>query len=111
MLAMVEERAKRAGLADRIRLHCCEPHAIGLDRTVDFALAFWMAHEVPDLDAFLGEVLSLLAPEGRFLLIEPKIHVGSKAFEETIAKALDKGFALLGRPKVRFSRGVLLGKK
>jgi len=111
MLAMVQGRAERAELADRIRLHCCEAHAIGLDRTVDFALAFWMAHEAPDLDAFLREVLSLLAPKGRFLLVEPKIHVGAKAFEKTIAKALDVGFALLGRPKVRLSRGVLLGRK
>ena len=55
MLDVLQERAEKAGVADRIRTHPCEAGSIGIEDTVDFALAFWMVHEVPDNRAFLQQ--------------------------------------------------------
>jgi ubiquinone/menaquinone biosynthesis C-methylase UbiE len=110
MLDMVRARAARAGLSERIELVRCSPDRIGLDRPVDFALAFWMVHEVPDGRTFLLEIHDRLAPGGRFLLIEPLFHVSRKAFEETLRRGVEAGFTLLDRPRVRFSRAAVLGK-
>ncbi len=63
MLEKVRVRAQRKGLAARIRLHQCAADALALDGTrADFALAFWMVHEVPDAERFLEEVHDVLKP-------------------------------------------------
>ncbi len=110
MLEMVAERAACAGLSHRVRLHRCEAGRIGLEEPVDFVLAFWMVHELDDSRAFLKEVLSLLNPGGRFLMIEPKIHVPRSGFERVVSEAGQIGFTIVGRPPVRISRAVVLRK-
>ena len=65
MLDVLQKRARKAGVLDRIRTHRCEPDSIGLDEPVDFALAFYSAHEVPDLRRLLGEIHGSLRPQGR----------------------------------------------
>ena len=49
MLDVLRQRATVAGVANRIRLHKCEQNRLGVDAQADFALAFMMVHEVPDL--------------------------------------------------------------
>ena len=110
MLQMVKERAIREGLADRIRIHHCSPNRIGLREELDFAVAFFMVHEVPDTQAFLEEIYVLLKPGGRFFITEPKIHVGLIAFQQIMQKARVVGFEIAERPGVRFGRTVLLAK-
>ena len=110
MLSIVKERAVRAGLSDRIRIHLCSPDRIGVREEVDFAVAFFMVHEVPDVQAFLEEVCTLLKPGGRFFITEPKIHVGLLAFHQIMRKAQVVGFEIVERPSVRFGRTVLLVK-
>ena len=72
MLAGVRRRAERTGVADRIRLHRAGTDGLGLTETVDFALAFWMLHEVPDQAAFLAEVRACLKPGSHLLIVEPR---------------------------------------
>ena len=48
MLDVVQNRARKADVGDRIRVHRCEANSIGLAEPVDFVLAFYSAHEVPD---------------------------------------------------------------
>ena len=110
MLQMVKERAIREGLADRIRTHLCGPNHIGLREELDFAVAFFMVHEVPDIQAFLEEIYVLLKPRGRFFITEPKIHVGFLAFQRIIRRAQVVGFEIVERPSVRFGQTVLLAK-
>ena len=107
MLDRVRSRAEQSGLESRIRLHQCQPDRIGISGLVDFALAFWMAHEVPNQQAFLAEVRSLLKPEARFLLVEPKIHVTASSFQKTVDLARATGMKPCAEPKVRMSRAVL----
>ena len=111
MLEMVKERAVKEGLAERIRLHLCESDRIGVEDELDFALAFWMAHEVPDAQAFLGEVFALLKRGGRFFIVEPKFHVSRRDLDRLLQEAQDIGFTVSERPRVRFSRAVVLEKE
>jgi ubiquinone/menaquinone biosynthesis C-methylase UbiE len=60
MLQIVREKAMKEGLACRIITHKSDPGGIGISDKVDFALAFYMIHEVPDVDAFLMEAAGLL---------------------------------------------------
>jgi len=75
---------------------------------VDFALAFYMVHEVPNAEAFLKEVASALKPKGKLLIVEPKMHVSAAAFEKTIEVARQAGLRPISEPKIRFSKSKLL---
>jgi len=111
MLAALESRARRAGLAERIVLHRCRPDSLGVDGPADFVLAFWMAHEVPDKPRFFREIFTLLKAEGRLLLVEPKIHVARRSFERTLTVCREMGLQLLEEPAISLSRAALLIKE
>jgi ubiquinone/menaquinone biosynthesis C-methylase UbiE len=70
-----------------------------------------MIHEVPNQDKLLKELKSILKPDGKIYIIEPKFHVSKKSFEKMIHKIEDIGFEIIDRPKVFFSRSVLLTNK
>lgn len=109
MLARVSGRAEQAGLLSRIRLHPCpSPDRLGLTETVDFALAFWMVHEVPDTAQFLSECRQLLKPGARLLVVEPKLHVPLARFEHMVELARTAGLQPGPGPQVALSRAVLL---
>jgi len=107
MLARVRGKVEGTALASRIVLHKCSPSRIGLSEPVDFALAFYMLHELPDQRAFFLEVFSLLRPDGRLLVVEPPFHVSKASFSASIGLALDAGFVSLECPGVAFSRTAL----
>jgi len=109
MLDVLRRRAKRAGVADRIRGHRCEQDRLGVDEQVDFALAFMMIHEVPDQRRLLGEIHGCLKPGGKFLVAEPKIHVPGNAFGRTVALAGEVGFEVVEEPRVHGCRAVVFG--
>jgi len=104
--------AKIAGteLADRVTLHQCEKNRIGVFEKVDFVLAFYMVHELPDSRAFFVEVASLLKPGGQVLIVEPPLHVSRAAFEETLRKAGAAGLTLAARPRLPFNKAAILKK-
>jgi SAM-dependent methyltransferase len=77
---------------------------------VDFALAFWMAHEVPDKGRFFSEILGCLKPGGTLLLAEPKIHINENIFRGIVEAAGKAGFMMAGPVSVRFSRAVIFHK-
>ena len=110
MLAGVRGRAERAGVADRVRLHRVGTDGLGVDETADFALAFWMLHEVPAQAAFLAEVVACLKPSGRLLVVEPRLHVSGAAFERSVAIARGAGLLPVARPAVALSRAVLFSR-
>ncbi|MBM4313136.1 MAG: class I SAM-dependent methyltransferase [Deltaproteobacteria bacterium] len=110
MLDALGRRSRRARLAERIVLHRCRKESLGVEEAADFALAFWMAHEIPDKSRFFGEIIAFLKPQGRFLLVEPKLHVTKRNFERTVAVCREMGLQVLGEPPVALSRAFLLGK-
>ena len=108
MLALLKEKVEGTPLAESIELHHCQKDKIGLEEQVDFVLAFYMIHEVPDQKALFTELKSTLKPGGKAFIIEPKVHVSKQRFNEMITNANEIGFATVERPKVFFSRTVVL---
>jgi ubiquinone/menaquinone biosynthesis C-methylase UbiE len=108
MLQIVRKKAALHGLESRIITHKSGQDRIGLSEKVDFALAFYMVHEVPNSKAFLKEIASVLKPNGKLLIVEPKMHVSADAFEKTIDIARQAGLRIISEPKIRFSRSKLL---
>jgi ubiquinone/menaquinone biosynthesis C-methylase UbiE len=108
MLQKLRNKIQGTELESRITLHKCETDRIGLSEHVDFALAFYMAHEVPDQSEFFKEIASILKPNGQLLIVEPPFHVSKSGFEETIRTAGDTGFTVIERPRVFLGRTAVL---
>jgi cyclopropane fatty-acyl-phospholipid synthase-like methyltransferase len=110
MLDIMLKRAKHAGLADRISPHLCEPDKIGILDKVNFILTFWMVHEVGNQKDFFSQLGSILAPGGKILTAEPKMHVSAEDIDKTIEIARSTGLRLQGQPAIRFSHTALFEK-
>jgi hypothetical protein len=95
-------------VAERIRLHLCSPASVGVADPVDFILMFWMLHEVRDQDRLFHELLGILKPEGRILVVEPRLHVTAERFERSLIAAGSAGCAVADRPRVALSRAAVL---
>lgn len=108
MLEKVNKKIKGTELEHRIELHKCGSNKIGVIENVDFVLVFYMIHEVTNKDMLLEELKSILKPNGKIYIIEPKFHVSKKSFEAMIERIESLGFEIIERPKVFFSRAVLL---
>ncbi len=108
MLEKVRARIRGTPLEARVVLHQCQPNGIGLSQPVDFALAFYMLHELPDQAAFFSDVRQLLPAHGRLFIVEPPFHVSRAAFEATLRTAQHAGFTVAARPRVSFSKAALL---
>ena len=94
--------------------HVCDFHSLHVDQwkgTVDFALIFWMLHEVPDAERMILEIYSVLAPNGKLLFAEPIAHVGNKKFRQSLSMLNQIGFTTIDTPKIPISRAAVLQKK
>jgi ubiquinone/menaquinone biosynthesis C-methylase UbiE len=110
MLQKIKNKITGTELEKRIKLHKSEETGIGVTEKVDFILAFYMIHEVPDQEGLFKQITSLLKPNGRLLMVEPPFHVSTAAFEGTIDKAQRMGLKMVNRPKMLFSRAALMQK-
>jgi 2-polyprenyl-3-methyl-5-hydroxy-6-metoxy-1,4-benzoquinol methylase len=109
MLSALRSRAKKNGVSERIQAHLASQNSLGKHEPVDFILAFWMAHEVPDQSSFFREIRESLKPNGSLLLAEPIVHVPRKYFLRTLQAAIETGLAVKESPKIRLSHSALLG--
>ncbi len=110
MLGKLERKIRGTKLEERVALHKCEENKIGLAEKVDFILAFYVVHEVPDQEAFFRELESILQPSGQILVVEPPFHVSKAAFAQTIEKAEKAGFKASSGPKIFISKTAVLKK-
>ena len=108
MLDVLMKRARRAGVAARIRAHCCGAQSIGVDEPVDFVLACYVLHEAPDQKALLTQVRACLKPQAKFLILEPRWHVRKRDFEHTIELAAAAGMRVAASPSTWMDRAALL---
>ena len=108
MLNTLVKRASRSGLADRISPHLSAADDLELEDQIDFILAFWMVHEVPDQKNLFNSLKSTLGADGKMLIAEPKIHVSAEALKMTVDIAQSCGWRPIGSPNIRFSHTVLL---
>lgn len=110
MLRKLRNKIRGTELDKRITLHPCEKDKIRVSVAVDFVLVFYMFHEVPNQEAFLEEIGSMLKPNGKVLIVEPPFHVSKSAFAEMVRKAGKAGLELVERPNVFLSKTAVLKK-
>jgi len=108
MLQKLKEKIQSTELEDRIKLHQCKESGIGVSESLDFVLAFYVVHEVPNQEAFFYELKSIVKPGGTVLIAEPPFHVSKKAFQKCIQKARKAGFNAEKGPSVILSKTALL---
>ena len=108
MLDKLKQKIRGTEFEQRIECHKCQEESIGVTEKVDFILAFYMIHEVPDQDKLFKELKSILKPGGKIFIVEPKIHVSKKSFENMIDRVKSLGLEITARPKVFFSRTIVL---
>jgi ubiquinone/menaquinone biosynthesis C-methylase UbiE len=113
MLEKLKDRATSEGLISRIRVIKASDTSLNLpgDEPVSFALAFYLVHEVPDQGRLYGEIARVLVPGGILLLVEPNMRVSEQEFSHSCDMAEGRGFQVIGRPKILFSRAALLKKQ
>jgi cyclopropane fatty-acyl-phospholipid synthase-like methyltransferase len=109
MLDALAKKARQEGVAARVRTVLSDSDGFKLPATVDFALAFWMAHEVRGLPSFFDQVRSAVAPGGKLLVAEPKLHVSRDAFSQIVGAAVVAGFRISEKPSIPLSMAALFG--
>jgi ubiquinone/menaquinone biosynthesis C-methylase UbiE len=104
MLQKLQNKIRGTSLEKIIHLIKCEKDKIVIPEKVDFILAFYMVHEVPDKDKLFKTLKNFLKENGELLIVEPKLfHVSKKEFASTINKAEAAGFKAAEGPKLPFS--------
>lgn len=111
MLDKVRGKIQGTELEDRIQLHLCSQHHLGLSEPVDFVLAFYMMHEVPDQERLLGELASILRPTAGILVVEPPFHVSHREFEVFRQAANSAGLQVSTGPRLWPNRTALLTRR
>ncbi|MEF2232260.1 MAG: methyltransferase domain-containing protein [Pseudodesulfovibrio sp.] len=109
-LARVAAKAERAGLHPIIEPRQCGADDIGELPACDFALAFYMAHEVPDIDVFFNRMHQCLRPGSTLLLIEPRFHIRRAFFAGELTAAQKAGFSVTPAPSILGSHAAALRK-
>jgi ubiquinone/menaquinone biosynthesis C-methylase UbiE len=108
MLDKVRQKIRGTDVESRVQLHKCLEESINLNDKVDFALAFYMIHEVPDAEHLFRELKSILNPGGQIFIIEPKFHVSKKSFAAMTDQLTAIGLEIEKKPKIFFSRSVVV---
>ena len=109
MLRKLGDKIKGTELEERIKLVQCDKDKINTSERVDFILAFYMVHEVPDKNSLFHQLKNILNENGQFLLVEPKLfHVSREEFDLTTRLAEKNGFKIHHGPKLLFSWAAVL---
>jgi ubiquinone/menaquinone biosynthesis C-methylase UbiE len=112
MLQKLRNKIQGTQLEERIKLIKSEQGEIKVPEKVDFILAFYMVHEVPDKDRFFEALKNILDEKGQFLIVEPKLfHVSLQEFNLTLQKAEKAGFKTTQGSKLPFSFSAVLEHK
>jgi len=111
MLSGLVRRLGNTGLDTRVQTQLSTVMKIGINEPIDLALAFWMVHEVSDRESFLTEIYEALKPQGKFLIVEPKIHVNKQNFFKTVLICQKIGFAAVQETSIFMSRAMVFIKK
>ncbi|MDD3050962.1 MAG: class I SAM-dependent methyltransferase [Candidatus Cloacimonetes bacterium] len=110
MLDKITCKIAGSGLENQISLHKCKEDTIGVSENVDFILAFYMIHEVPDQKKLFTELVSILNAKGEMLIVEPNFHVSENDFKKMLQICEVSGFSAIAYPKSFMNRSVLLKK-
>ena len=109
MLDIIKRKIKGTSIEKIIELRKCTQETVGLKENVDFALMFYVVHEVPSKENLFDEVLPLINKDGLLMIAEPKV-ISEKSFNEMVNIIKERGFEEYDKPKIPFSRGIVLKK-
>jgi ubiquinone/menaquinone biosynthesis C-methylase UbiE len=113
MIERLKRRAANANLADRIDARVTRADSMqleGLDRGIDFVLAFAVVHEMPQAAVFFTEAAATMKSDARMLLAEPLGQVSEAEFDIELEVARRAGLELEARPQIRRTRTAVLRK-
>ena len=107
MLEKLKQKIQNTKFKDVIKLHKCQSDKIASSEKVDLVLVFYMLHEVPNQINFLQDIKTLLKPNGKVFIVEPKFHVSNDDFQKLINILIQTGFYIVEKPKIFFSRALI----
>jgi len=107
MLGFTERKVKKAGVSKRVEIVQCSREDIVVTGRFDFVLSMWVSHEVADRGRFFRQIRGIIKPGGKFLLAEPKFHVGEKLYTKICDDARGVGLRKIFEPWVGGSRAAL----
>jgi ubiquinone/menaquinone biosynthesis C-methylase UbiE len=110
MLQLLKNKITGTELESRITLHKSEADKIGLTDRIDFALAFYVIHELPSQEDFFKELASILKPGGKVFLSEPPFRAPKNVFMRIIKIAEGAGFRIDKKPRIFITKTVVLRK-
>lgn len=110
MLQKLQLKLQGGDLGPRVTLLHSRENDLEVSPPVDFVLAFYVVHEVPDQSAFFAGMWAALNPQGQMLVVEPPFHVSRRKFEAMLELARREGFAVGDRPRMLLDKAVLLRK-
>lgn len=110
MLRHAQEKCSGIRGGAPVTWHQCRSDSLAITAQADFALSFYMVHEVPDAERLFREVIQCLKPGGRYLIVEPVFHVEESAFVKMLDAVQRVGFVVREQPPLSLSRAVLLEK-
>jgi len=94
MLDIVEKRAKEAGLQGNIESVLASATDFRLPQKVDFALLFYVIHEIPDILAALKNLHKYCKKSAHLYVVEPAFHVSKSNFAKSLQLAQEAGFVV-----------------
>lgn len=107
MLNKAADKIYDTEIRDRIVFHQSGETSIGLSAPFDFVLGFYVVHELPDQKAFFAEIADLISGGGKFLMVEPPVHVSRKDFDRSVEIAVKSGLILKQKLKFFLGKGAL----
>jgi ubiquinone/menaquinone biosynthesis C-methylase UbiE len=109
MLDKVSLRLKNNNLKN-VELFNNSNSKLNYPNSIDFAIAIYVVHEIPNKKAFFKELYDNLKLNSKLLIMEPNFIVSRKSFTNTINLAKEEGFKEVKRKRYLFSRSVILKK-
>ena len=104
MLDIIKRKIKGTSIEKIIELQKCTQETVGLNVNVDFALMFYVVHEVPSKKDLFDEILPKINNGGLLMIVEPKA-VSKKTFDDIIDSAKKYGFEVHSLLKLPLAEG------
>jgi ubiquinone/menaquinone biosynthesis C-methylase UbiE len=94
MLNVLRRKAQRTGLSDRMTLLAADSQQEIKEDSVDFVTALYVIHEIGEPPAFFNDMLRVMKPGAKILMLEPRFHVAEKEFRRSVEMAEATGLVL-----------------
>jgi len=108
MLNLLKKKLAGKKFRKQVKSHKCSASKLGVSEKVDFVLAFFVMHEIPQPEKMFADIRKVLKKEGTVLLAEPKWHVSKEEFGGLVSAAEKTGFKILKKIRILGSWAVLL---